>query len=215
MDRQLFTSIVGSRLQGLDGPDSDTDTKGVFAATLDDFLDPFRAVPESRGGSEDTSWELSHFLRLCTKGNWTTLEALYSDMPVYSTYAGVYLRSNKHRVLHSKHMMNSALGYAHQLSQREYSVDKVKPLVHRWRVLCQAHTFLSEGEFMLSFESIPELRELKFNPTPGLIAEFVRDADALDRGIRKMREERKFYDVEPDYEFLARFCRGVYMKEEL
>lgn len=215
MERTLFRSVVGSKLQGLDGPDSDTDVKGVFAARLDDFLNPFAKVPESAVATiDDSSWELSHFLRLCTKGNWTALEALYSDMSLYMTNAGMTLKANKEKTLHSGHMLNSALGYAHQLSQREFSLERIKPLVHRWRVLCQAFTFLSEGEFMLSFDSVPELKELKFNPTPELMQEFVEDALRLEHHLRKMRETRKFYEATPDYDYLARFCRGVYMKDE-
>jgi len=77
----IYSVVVGSRAYGLDGPDSDTDRRGVFLAPADAFwrLDP---PPTHRDGPrpEEFHWELARCLSLGLSANPTVLEVLWSPL---------------------------------------------------------------------------------------------------------------------------------------
>ena len=76
----LFTTLVGSRLYGLEGPGSDYDYRGVKLTPLAELLLAKNTKNEQVKDEEnDTTWyEGNHFLRLLIGGNPTMLEVVYS-----------------------------------------------------------------------------------------------------------------------------------------
>jgi uncharacterized protein len=87
----IYSVVVGSRAYGLDGPDSDTDRRGVFLAPADAFwrLDP-PSTHRDGPRPEEFQWELARCLSLGLSANPTVLEVLWS--PLVETITPVGLR---------------------------------------------------------------------------------------------------------------------------
>ena len=88
-DRQILRVIVGSRAQGLAGPGSDTDRRGVFLPAAADHWS-LAGVPHTitDDDAEESAWELERVLRLALKANPTVLEALFSPLVEFATPLG-------------------------------------------------------------------------------------------------------------------------------
>jgi predicted nucleotidyltransferase len=77
----LLKCLVGSRAHGLHGPDSDYDYRGVHLVPTSDILrfdSKYSPTSWIEGKVDETSYELAHFLQLCTKANPSVLEVLVS-----------------------------------------------------------------------------------------------------------------------------------------
>lgn len=82
MATELFTCVVGSTLHRTTTPQSDVDTRSVYALSLSDRLSPFvsEKVKTVHGDNhESVSFEFSHFARFIAKNNPTAMEILLSD----------------------------------------------------------------------------------------------------------------------------------------
>ena len=87
----LLKSPVGSRAHGLNTPESDYDYRGVHVLPTKDILSigfKYKGTSWIEGEIDDTSYEIGHFLQLCTKANPSVLEVLVSqDVEVNTPYA--------------------------------------------------------------------------------------------------------------------------------
>lgn len=74
----IFEAVSGSRAYGLEGPQSDTDIRGVFIMPQEDFYG-FDYVEQVTDETNDTVYyELKKFISLLARNNPTVLEMLYS-----------------------------------------------------------------------------------------------------------------------------------------
>ncbi len=77
----IYRCVVGSRAYGLDGPDSDTDRRGIYLppAAMQWSL---YGVPDQleREETQECYWELQRFLVLALKANPNVLECLYTPL---------------------------------------------------------------------------------------------------------------------------------------
>lgn len=77
----IYRCVVGSRAYGLDGPDSDTDRRGIYLppAAMQWSL---YGVPEQleREETQECYWEVQRFLVLALKANPNVLECLYTPL---------------------------------------------------------------------------------------------------------------------------------------
>src|SRR6478735_2119286 len=68
MPRLIFSAVVGSQAFGLARIDSDVDVRGMYAATLEEMLDPLVSVvgPDCKRNDEHDAYhhEFTHFLKL-------------------------------------------------------------------------------------------------------------------------------------------------------
>lgn len=81
----LTKVVVGSRLHGLDTPESDWDYRGIHIHNLKEALSPFRKLKNTtwiEGDEDNTSYELRDFCKNATKGNATILEVFFSNQVV-------------------------------------------------------------------------------------------------------------------------------------
>jgi len=96
MTKLLFQSIVGSRAFELQRDESDTDVRGVYAATFAETIDPFFAVaaPPQRmiDGVDVYFHEFTHFLDLLGRQDLNAWQALCSRKGVCGTQAQADLR---------------------------------------------------------------------------------------------------------------------------
>ncbi|GAA4608735.1 putative nucleotidyltransferase [Actinoplanes octamycinicus] len=85
--------VVGSRAYGLDGPDSDHDRRGVYAAPTRDFWRLDKPPTHLDGPAEEQfSWEVERFCTLALQANPTVLEVLWSPIVERITPDGEELR---------------------------------------------------------------------------------------------------------------------------
>ena len=90
----LFSSVVGSRVFGLDREGSDHDIRGVWVKSVDDLLNPFEAIqrPATSKGKEDVyHHELFHFLKLLGGQDLNAWQALLSRVGVHGEQARHHL----------------------------------------------------------------------------------------------------------------------------
>lgn len=87
----ILKSLVGSRAHGLNTEDSDYDYRGVHVCPTKEILSLFHKYSPTawiEGDIDETSYEIGHFLELCTKANPSVLEVLVSeDVKIDTPYA--------------------------------------------------------------------------------------------------------------------------------
>ncbi|NMO56261.1 nucleotidyltransferase [Actinoplanes sp. TBRC 11911] len=88
-DHTILSVVVGSRAYGLDGPTSDHDRRGVFAAPTPLFWHLDKPPTHLDGPlPEQFSWEIERFCTLALQANPTVLEVLWSPLVEKLTPAG-------------------------------------------------------------------------------------------------------------------------------
>lgn len=109
----LAKTLAGSKLFCLDGPNSDTDIKGIFLPSLRDCL-LNRAAETQSQKTEDTEYEafsLTRFLELAARAEDVAIIMMHApaDKVIESSPTFDYLRANRKR-FYTKHM-TVQLGY--------------------------------------------------------------------------------------------------------
>jgi len=151
----ILSVVVGSRAYGLDGPDSDHDRRGVYAAPTALFwrLDK---PPTHLDGPRDEqfSWEVERFCQLALQANPTVLEVLFSDLIEHITTDGEALRAARTAFL-SRRVADTYGNYARdQLKRVEARRARTgetnhKQAMHMLRLLMAGAHVLRTGEIML------------------------------------------------------------------
>jgi predicted nucleotidyltransferase len=109
--------VGGSKLYGLDTPESDTDYRGVYATTdlqvAAGFQDHSSIV--KTGEVDATYYELGRFLALLRKTNTQVMEVLFAPDSAFSVMTPEFewLRSKKYELFDSEKLKQSLLGYIH------------------------------------------------------------------------------------------------------
>ena len=107
--------LAGSRLYGLDTPDSDVDVRGVFLNTnYKEILGLDKNEIFKKEDEKDTFYfEFLHFMKSLRKTNTQSLEILFSENFLESSEEFEELRKNKYKFIDSKKLFSSLLGYIH------------------------------------------------------------------------------------------------------
>ncbi len=102
-DHTILSVVVGSRAYGLDGPASDHDRRGVYAAPTALFW-PLDKPPTHLDGplDEQFSWEIERFCTLALQANPTVLEVLWSPIVERITDEGRRLRDVRRAFLSAR-----------------------------------------------------------------------------------------------------------------
>lgn len=106
--------ISGSKLYGLETPESDTDTRGVFLNTdPSDILGLNRNEIIKEENQDFLLFELRHFLRGLKKTNTQMVEILFADQQNFSIIEPEFIKiqQNRTRLIESKVLFKSLLGY--------------------------------------------------------------------------------------------------------
>ena len=178
MNNVILSVVVGSRLHGLNKPDSDYDIRGIFMHPLCNLVSPFKTLKNTswiEGDEDNTAYELRDFCKLAAYGNPTILEIMWSDMVRENSPLGEELQANRHRFLDSKRIFEAHKGYAHnqysKMNMFEPDARTPKFAVAYIRVLVQGMQLLESGTF--SPQIGPEWREflldVKYNFRPDLV----------------------------------------------
>lgn len=112
--KEICRIVAGSRLYGIDTPESDTDTRGVFLNT-----DPAEILGLSRRDnfkveSEDTLLiEFRHYLGHLRKSNTSSIELLFAEGFEVLTEEFRVVRENRLKLIDSDNFFRSLMGYIH------------------------------------------------------------------------------------------------------
>lgn len=131
----------GSRLYGLDTPESDIDTRGVFINT-----DPGKILGLNRGdivkkdGEDFLMFELCHFLRNLYRTNTQAIELLYAEGFSFTTPEFDKIRLNRSRLMNSSKLFASMNGYIHN-ERRLANGDRTGNLGSKRRIQVEKYGF--------------------------------------------------------------------------
>lgn len=134
----------------------------------EDILSPFRTPKEAswvEGETDNTSYELRHFCKMCTQGNPSALEVLVG-IPKEITPEGEELRALLPSFLSKERCFNAFMGYSRNQERKfrdNYQGRKWKYATAQTRTLYQLLHLLKTGELVGTYAPgvVEELREIK------------------------------------------------------
>ena len=153
--RLLYEYIRGSHLYGLNTPDSDVDTSGVYIATKEQLLGFIGYKPQVSDSRHDNTWfEVGELVRLLVKSNPSILEALFvpeEKMIVKPSPLLTELFANKEQFI-TKQCFNPFIGYAIEQIRKARGLNKkiVNPVYERLTPFDFAYTFYKQGSTKIS-----------------------------------------------------------------
>jgi len=157
-ERVILKCVIGSRAYGLEGPDSDTDYRGVFLPSAE-LQWSLYGVPEQieRDATQEHYWEVQRFLVLALKANPNVLECLYSPLVESATPLGEELLAMR-EVFLSRLVYQTYNGYVlsqfkkMQADLRNQGAVKWKHVMHLIRLLIAGIRVLREGRVPVRVE---------------------------------------------------------------
>ena len=153
--RLLYEYIRGSHLYGLNTPDSDVDTSGVFISTKEQLLGCFGYKPQVSDTRHDTTWfEVGELVRLLLKSNPTVLESLFvpeDKILVKPSPLLADLFANKNEFI-TKQCFNPFIGYDIDQIKKARGLNKkiTNPVYERLTPFDFAYTFYKQGSTKIS-----------------------------------------------------------------
>jgi len=112
--KEICRIVAGSRLYGLETPDSDVDTRGVFLNTDSAEILGLSRRDVLKKASEDTLLvEFRHFLGHLCKTNTSALELLFAEGFDSMTDEFRVVRHHRRRLIDSRSLFSSLVGYIH------------------------------------------------------------------------------------------------------
>ena len=124
METEIIKVLIGSRAHGLANENSDYDYRGVFALPTQQLLTVNGDKPKTRwveGKKDDTSWEISHFLRMAVKCNPTILEVFLAPVETETPWSKKLQDLFPH-VWNSNDVKNAFIGYG--MNQRKKFLEE-------------------------------------------------------------------------------------------
>lgn len=111
----ILKSLVGSRAHGLHTDTSDYDYRGVHVYPTREILGLFHKYSPTawlEGDIDETSYEIGHFLQLCTKANPSVMEVLLSEETKIDTPYAQKMRDMLPLMYNPKDAFNAFAGYS-------------------------------------------------------------------------------------------------------
>lgn len=154
-EHTILSVVVGSRAYGLDGPGSDHDRRGVFAAPTALFWRLDKPPTHLDGPREEEfSWEVERFCTLALQANPTVLEVLWSPLVETVTDDGRALLDARRAFL-SRRVAETYGNYARdQLAKVRSRLERTgetnhKQAMHMLRLLMAGAHVLRTGEVLV------------------------------------------------------------------
>ncbi len=213
----ILKCLVGSRAHGLHTPESDYDYRGVFVVPTADILKVGARTKNTHwieGQTDDTMYEIGHFLHLATKCNPTILEVFLAEPQDNGSVANMWgadLRALFPYVWNSRDVMNAFIGYG--LNQRKKFLDKKDERPHKYataylRTLYQAYELLTTGMFTVKAADTEVGEQLKrFKNADYTIGDVIQTAYEWEEKVRNAYEKNP--DKETDFEKVNEFLLKV------
>ncbi len=215
--KTILSVVVGSRLHGLAREGADHDVRGIFMHPLRDIVSPFKSPKNTswiEGDEDNTAYELRDFCKLCTVGNATILEVLWSNMVRENSEIGKKLQKNRIKFLDSKRVFEAHKGYAHNQYNKMnlFEPDDRTPkfAVAYLRVLQQAKQLLITGSYNPQILDDKDfILDVKFNFNQKHIPELSKRFAKLQVELADIyaRHHDKFT---PDFDWIENFLLEAY-----
>lgn len=218
--------VVGSRLHGLDTPESDYDYRGIHMHSLKDILSPFKTLKNTtwiEGDEDNTSYELADFCKSAVHGNATILEVFFSDKVKLTSPIHQEMINNWEKFMDTDKFVMASKGYAQnqfnkmqlfedegQLGQRRTG----KFVVAYMRVMWQCAEFLETGKFQTK---IPEgaMRDFMMKAKKDWKADYTPEATQYFSELQARVSEswQHAEKMKPDIKWIENFIYRAYMGE--
>lgn len=221
--KTILKVVVGSRLHGLNKPDSDYDYRGIFMHPMIDMISPFRKPKNTswiEGDEDNTAYELREFAKMATYGNPTILEILWSNKIEQTSKIGEILRDNRHKFLDSTRIFEAHKGYAHNqyAKAKLFDPDERTPkfIIAYLRSLEQAAQLLGTGDFnpVMEGELKDFMLEVKYQYGPHLGMEVTRRMTQAQQDlIDAYAHNQETGGFRPDIPWIENFLMGAYSGE--
>lgn len=209
-EHTILSVVIGSRAYGLDGPASDHDRRGVFAAPTRLFWRLDKPPTHLDGPrDEEFSWEVERFCTLAAQANPTVLEVLWSPLIETVTEDGRALLDARRAFL-SRRVAETYGNYARdQLARVEARRERTgvtnhKQAMHMIRLLLAGAHVLRTGEILVD---VTPLRDRLLAVKEGA-ADWKSWAAALLADLETAAAETRLPD-QPDRETIDHVLIGV------
>ena len=226
--KQLAKVVVGSRLHGLERPDSDWDYRGIHVTPLKYILSPFVTVKNTfwiEGDEDNTSYELADFCKQAVHGNATILEVFFSDKIIETSPIHTEMRENWRKFMDTRKFIAASRGYAHNQWNKFYNFEDIgirgqertaKFAVAFIRVMWQCEQFLLTGEFKCNLEECdyyPLLKKIKPLTVAEIqehIPEIVAAMGDMNNRISVAEANSPYIDMKPDIHYIEDLIYRAY-----
>ncbi|MFC7533172.1 DNA polymerase beta superfamily protein [Actinoplanes sp. GCM10030250] len=181
--------VVGSRAYGLQGPESDHDRRGVYAAPTRALWSLDKPPTHLDGPAEEQfSWEIERFCTLALQANPTVLEVLWSPIVEQLTLDGQELLDTRQAFL-SRRVAETYGNYArdqlNRVATRRERTGEIndKQAMHMLRLLYAGAHVLRTGEILVDVSHLRERLlavkrgEVAWETVTGWAAELLADLD--------------------------------------
>lgn len=228
--RTICQIIAGSRLYGLDTPESDTDTRGVFLNTEPENILGLGRFEIFKKESEDLLFfEFRHFLSGLRKTNTQMIEILFAEDEDFSVLEPEFkkVRENKLKLIDSQKLFKSLVGYIEnerrlalgertgQLGgKRKQNLDKYgfspKNFSHLFRLAKCGTAFFETGSYPVNMKRFdPNFRDFIFSvktEPEKFNKEHLNSLAQKSLDRLKIAFDRRKQDLEFDYELANSLC---------
>lgn len=223
----LINTLAGSKSYGLDTPESDHDTRGVFHdENFSSMVGLSTKNTHIKSNTDDgVLWEVIHFFNMLKKGNTQALEIIYSDEENHLQYDTLFIDhvyKNRNLFLNTESLCNSLLGYSFGEykktfeyhgslgGKRKEHIDingySHKNAVQCLRLLKCGHWFLEDGIFYVNIEKKSkefrdELFDIKTNPekySPEMIKDKITKLQSSFEYVSNHRDKSKDFKFKED-----------------
>lgn len=226
--KTLTKVLVGSRLHGLDTPQSDYDYRGIHMHDLRDILSPFKTLKNTtwiEGDEDNTSYELADFCKQAVHGNATILEVFFSDQIIESSPITDKMRANWKKFIDTRKVIMASRGYAQNQWNKFYNFGDVggngqmrtaKFAIAFLRVMWQCEQFLLTGEFKCSLRDcdlyplMKKIKPLSVEQIQPYLPEIVAAMSDMNMRISVAESKSQFMDMKPDIEWIEEFIYEAY-----
>ena len=227
----LTKVVVGSRLHGLNRPDSDYDYRGIHIHDLKEALSPFRTLKNTtwiEGDEDNTSYELADFCKNATKGNATILEVFFSDQIIETTPVADKMRENWAKFIDTHHFINASRGYAHNQWNKFYNFESAgingqertaKFAIAFLRVMWQCEQFLLTSEFKCDISKsdlaplLLKIKPLTVEEIQPHLPEIVASMSDMNMRVavaESVARKNGILNMKPDIEWIEGFIYDAY-----
>ncbi|MEV6633172.1 nucleotidyltransferase domain-containing protein [Actinoplanes sp. NPDC051470] len=172
-EHTILSVVVGSRAYGLDGPGSDHDRRGVFAAPTRLFWRLDKPPTHLDGPrDEEFSWEIERFCTLAAQANPTVLEVLFSPLIETITSDGRALRDARRAFLSRRVAETYGNCARDQLARVEARRERTgvvnhKQAMHMIRLLLAGAHVLRTGDILVDVSPLRDrLLAIKHGEAP-------------------------------------------------
>jgi predicted nucleotidyltransferase len=157
----ILAVIVGSRAYGLDGPGSDIDRRGVYAAPTRAFWRLDKPPTHLDGpAAEQFSWELERFCTLALQANPTVLEVLWSPLVETITADGQQLRAVRRAFL-SRRVADTYGNYARDQLDRVAARRKRTGETNHKQAMHMIRLLIAGAHVLRTAEVLVDVRHLR------------------------------------------------------